>query len=158
MKSNLSGKAYTFINKKMPLLFRLLTSLLLLSLASCGFGTLYGPSYYQDTKLGTGLHRVTFRGGHHPITGELCLLRCAEVCLEQGFTHFEVVDSETGSSLEGSMSSYPFEHHYPSRDAFMDDIPFVAKTIRMISKKEEGKFAYDANEIKTSLRNKYEID
>ena len=40
----------------------------------------------------------------------------------------------------------------------MDDIPFVAKTIRMISKKEEGKFAYDANEIKTSLRNKYEID
>ena len=36
------------------------------------------------------------------------------------------------------MSSYPFEHHYPIRDAFMDDIPFVAKTIRMISKKEEG--------------------
>tara|TARA_B100001093_G_scaffold24362_1_gene21552 strand:+ start:1017 stop:1322 length:306 start_codon:yes stop_codon:yes gene_type:complete len=100
---------------------------------------------------------VTFRGGHHPATGELCLLRCAEVCLEQGFSHFEVVDSETGSSLESGLSSYPFERHYPSRDPFMDDIPFVAKTIRMVKERPKESFAYDAKEIQSSLRRKYEI-
>ena len=56
------------------------------------------------------------------------------------------------------MSSYPFSNIIILADAFMDDIPFVAKTIRMISKKEGREICYDANEIKTSLRNKYEID
>ena len=127
-------------------------------LFSCGLGTLYGPSYYDDTALGEGLSRVTFRGGFHPATGELCLLRCAEVCLEQGFSHFEVVDSETGSSLEGGVASYPFDRHYPSRDPFMDDIPFVAKTIRMLKVKPKDSFAYNASEIQSSLRRKYEIN
>ena len=83
---------HTLLLIRKCLLFRLLTSLLLLSLASCGFGTLYGPSYYHVLGLGTGLHRVTFRGGHHPITGELCSGVLCRSLLEQGFTHFEVVD------------------------------------------------------------------
>ena len=126
-------------------------------LSSCGLGSLYGPSYYEDTALGEGLRRVTFQGGYHPATGELCLLRCSEVCLEQGFSHFEVVDSETGSSLESGLASYPFDRYYPSRDLFMDDIPFVAKTIRMFKEKPKENFAYDAREIQSSLRRKYDI-
>ena len=100
---------------------------------------------------------VTFKGGYHPATGELCLLRCAEVCLEEGFSFFEVVDSETGSSLEGHGSTYPFDQHYPARDRFMDDVPFVAKTIRMLKKKSDQSFAYNAKEIKSSLRRKYKV-
>ncbi|MDG1139456.1 MAG: hypothetical protein P8N49_08060 [Opitutales bacterium] len=125
--------------------------------SSCGVGTLYGPSYYEDTNLGEGLLRVTFKGGYHPATGELCLLRCAEVCLEAGFSYFEVVDSESGSSLEGHGSTYPFDQHYPARDRFMDDVPFVSKTIRMLKAKSENNFVYTAKEIKTSLRRKYEV-
>ena len=141
----------------MRLIFKLSLLFSMVLLSSCGLGTLYGPSYYEDTALGEGLSRVTFRGGYHPATGELCLLRCAEVCLEQGFSHFEVVDSETGSSLESGVASYPFDRHYPARDPFMDDIPFVAKTIRMIKEKTKESFAYDAREIQSSLGRKYEI-
>ncbi len=133
--------------------------LVILSLLAggCGVGTLYGPSYYDDTELGTGLRRVSFKGGYHPATGELCLLRCAELCLEEGFFFFEVVDSETGSSIDGFGSSYPFDHHYPARDRFMDDTPFVAKTIRLLREKPEGDFAYEAQSVSESLRRKYEI-
>jgi len=135
----------------------LLLICVIFGVSSCGVGTLYGPSYYDDTNLGEGLRRVTFKGGYHPATGELCLLRCAEVCLEEGFSFFEVVDSETGSSLEGHGSTYPFDQHYPARDRFMDDVPFVAKTIRMLKKKSDQSFAYNAKEIKSSLRRKYKV-
>jgi hypothetical protein len=134
-----------------------LLPLSLLSIAGCGVGSLYGPSYYDDTNLGEGLRRVTFKGGYHPATGELCLLRCAEVCLEEGYSFFEVVDSETGSSLEGHGSTYPFDQHYPSRDRFMDDVPFVAKTIRMLRQEPDANFVYNASEIKSSLRRKYKV-
>ena len=126
--------------------------------SACGVGSIYGPSYYSDTNLGEKLRRVTFRGGFHPNTGELCLLRCAEVCLEEGYFFFEVVDSESGSSLETHDVSFPFDSHYPSRDRFMDDIPFVSKTIRLLSSEPDEGFAYNAREIKSSLRRKYEIN
>ena len=123
----------------------------------CGVGSIYGPSYFDETKLDDDIQRVTFRGGHHPATGELCLLRCAEVCLSEGFFFFEVVDSETGSSLQNNYTYYPFDRHYPTRDPFMDDIPFVAKTIRLLNSMPEENFAYEAEKIKISLKRKYQI-
>ena len=51
-------------------------------LVSCGARSLYNSSHYGDTRLGDDLFRVTFRGGEHPMSGELCLLRCAELCRE----------------------------------------------------------------------------
>ena len=140
---------------------RLLNLFSLVTLAyfstSCGVGTLYGPSYYADTKLGDDLRRVTFKGGYHPATGELCLLRCSELCLEEGFSFFVVVDSETGSSFDVSGSSFPFDRYNHGRDRFMDDTPFVAKTIRLLRQMPGEGFAYDAKEIRRSLRRKYEI-
>ena len=50
-----------------------------LLLSGCGMGSLYEAIYYDETSLGDGLKRVTFKGGDHPATGDLCLLRCAEV-------------------------------------------------------------------------------
>ena len=46
-------------------------------LVSCRARSLYNSSHYGDTKLGDNLFRVTFRGGEHPMSGELCLLRWA---------------------------------------------------------------------------------
>ena len=137
---------------------------LLLSIASlflfvtgCGVGSLYGPSRYGETKIGENLLRVTFRGGHHPVTGELCLLRCAELCRQAGFTHFEVVDSETGSSLHTIPSAYPFHQHYHMDEPFLEDIPFATKTIRFRNGQPEAGFAYEAVEIEGSIKRKYEI-
>lgn len=141
----------------MPFFIRVLFSVLLILLASCGARSLYNSSHYSETKLGENLMRVTFRGGEHPLSGELCLLRCAELCRQSGFTHFEVVDSETGSSLRNNPSPYPFHRHYYQDDPFLSDIPFVAKTIRLRNSDPEGGFAYEASEIEASLKRKYEI-
>ena len=136
----------------------LVISTLLLLLSGCGVGSLYGPAYYDETSLGENLRRVTFKGGDHPATGELCLLRCAEVTLNTGFSFFEVVDSETGSSLRNAPSAYPFHRHYFHDDPFMEDIPFSAKTIRLLKANPADSFAYDAIEIRSSLKRKYQIE
>ncbi len=120
-------------------------------------GTLYGPAYYDETNLGDGLKRVTFKGGDHPATGDLCLLRCAEVTRGAGYAFFEVVDSESGSSLRHTGVAYPFHRHYHLDEPFVDDIPFVTKTIRMLNEKPEDDFAYNAVEVERSMRRKYEI-
>ena len=120
-------------------------------------GTLYGPAYYDETNLGDGLKRVTFKGGDHPATGDLCLLRCAEVTRGAGYAFFEVVDSESGSSLRHIGAAYPFHRHYHLDEPFVDDIPFVTKTIRMLNEKPEDDFAYNAVEVERSMRRKYEI-
>ena len=135
--------------------FLLLT---ILVLSGCGVGGLYGPAYYDETNLGDGLKRVTFIGGDHQATGDLCLLRCAEVTREEGFVFFEVVDSESGSSLRHTGVAYPFHRHYHLDEPFVDDIPFVTKTIRMLKQKPEDDFAYHAIEVERSMRRKYEIE
>jgi hypothetical protein len=132
-------------------------SFAILLFSGCGMGSLYGPSYYDETSLGDGLKRVTFKGGDHPSTGDLCLLRCAEVTRQAGFTYFEVVDSESGSTLRHTGGAYPFHRHYHLDEPFVDDIPFVTKTIRMLKEKPEENFAYDAVEVERSMRRKYEI-
>jgi hypothetical protein len=126
-------------------------------LSGCGIGGLYGPAYYDETDLGDDLKRVTFKGGEHPATGDLCLLRCAEVTREEGFLFFEVVDSESGSSLRHTGVAYPFHRHYHLDEPFVDDIAFVTKTIRMNKKKPDNGFAYEAVEVERSMRRKYEI-
>ena len=125
--------------------------------SGCGTGTLYSPAYYDETNLGDGLKRVTFKGGDHPATGDLCLLRCAEVTRGAGYAFFEVVDSESGSSLRHTGVAYPFHRHYHLDEPFVDDIPFVTKTIRMLNEKPEDDFAYNAVEVERSMRRKYEI-
>ena len=131
--------------------------LLLLLLSSCGTGALYGPAFYNETKLGDGLQRVTFKGGIHPATGDLCLLRCAEVTRSNGFSYFEVVDSESGSSLRINRTTYPFHRYYYMEEPFMKEIAFVTKTIRMLEEKPVDSFAYSATEVERSFKKKYKI-
>ena len=126
-------------------------------LSGCGVGSLYGPSYYSDTKLGDNVIRVTFRGGDHPMTGDLCLLRCAELTLESGHTHFQVVDSESGSSIDQAGSVYPFERHYHMDSPFLREVTSVTKTIRLHKKEAEVGFSYSARDIRRSMSQKYEI-
>jgi hypothetical protein len=130
---------------------------LCLLFASCGAGSIYGPGYYSETKVGSDVRRVTFRGGDHPMTGDLCLLRCAEVTLESGNAYFQVVDSESGSSIDQVPSAYPFHRHYHMDDPFLRDIAFVTKTIRLLATEAETGFSYDAKEVRNSMRQKYEI-
>lgn len=131
--------------------------LLSVMMCGCGVGSLYGPAYYSETKLGENVRRVTFRGGDHPMTGDLCLLRCAEVTLESGHTHFQVVDSESGSNIDQIGSVYPFERHYHMDSPFLREVTSVTKTIRLLKTDTEVGFSYSAREVRRSMREKYEI-
>jgi len=133
-------------------------SLLLFFLSACGVGSIYNPSYYSETALGEDLFRVTFQGGSAPVTGDLCLLRCAEVTLESKKNFFQVVDSESGNSIRSFPSHYPFHRHQIHEGAFVDDLQFVTKTIRMSEEKPNVGFAYNASNIKSSLVRKYKIN
>ena len=136
--------------------------LLLCSIVSifggCGIGSIYSPAFYSETKVGNDVRRVTFRGGDHPMTGDLCLLRCAELTLESGNSYFEVVDSESGSSIDQVSSTYPFHRYYHLNDPFLHDIAFVTKTIRLLKVQTEDGFSYDARQVSLSIKEKYEID
>jgi len=131
--------------------------LLSVILCGCGVGNLYGPAYYSDTKLGENVRRVTFRGGDHPMTGDLCLLRCAELTLESGHTHFQVVDSESGSNIDQVGSVYPFDQHYHMDSPFIREVTSVTKTIRLLKEEAEVGFSYSASDVRRSMRQKYEI-
>jgi hypothetical protein len=127
------------------------------TICGCGVASLYGPAYYSETKLGENVRRVTFRGGNHPMTGDLCLLRCAEVTLESDHTHFQVVDSESGSNIDQVGSVYPFERHYHMDSSFLRGITSVTKTIRLLKNEAEVGFSYSASEVRRSMRQKYEL-
>ncbi len=142
----------------MCLMPKFLTVPILLILGGCSVGSIYGPGYYSETKVGEDVRRVTFRGGDHPMAGDLCLLRCAEVTLESGHAYFQVVDSESGSSIDQIPSAYPFHKHYHMADSFFQDTAFVTKTIRMLKHEAADGFSYDAEEVNRSIRAKYEID
>jgi len=136
----------------------LLLSLFYLFFASgCGTGSLYTPAYYSDTELGDNVRRVTFRGANHPVTGDLCLLRCAEVTLESGNSYFQVVDSESGSNIDQIGSAYPFDRHYHADTPFLHEVTSVTKTIRILAEDVSSGFAYDAQEVSRSMRKKYDI-
>ena len=137
---------------------RLFLFLSFLSLFACGAGSIYNTSYYSETELGDELFRVTFQGGRAPMTGDLCLLRCAEVTLSAGKKYFQVVDSESGNSFNSFPSSYPFHHGQINDDPFVNDIAFVTKTIRVMDQEPTVGFGYEANLIKVSISKKYEIN
>jgi len=126
--------------------------------AGCGVGSFYGPGSYSETKVGEDVRRITFRGGDHPMTGDLCLLRCSEVTLESGYSYCQVVDSESGSSIDQLPSAYPFQRHYHMEDSFFHDTAFVTKTIRMLMHEAKDGFSYDAQQVGQSIRSKYGIE
>lgn len=132
--------------------------LFLSALYGCGAGSIYNTSYYSETEIGDHIFRVTFQGGRAPMTGDLCLLRCAEVTLSAGKKYFEVVDSESGNSFNSFPSSYPFHRGQINDDPFVNDIAFVTKTIRVMDEKPATGFGYEANLVKSSISKKYEIN
>ena len=91
------------------------------------------------------------------MTGDLCLLRCAELTLKSGGTHFQVVDSESGSNIDQVGSIYPFEQHYHMDSPFLREVTSVTKTIRVRKEEAEVGFSYSASDIRRSMSQKYKI-
>lgn len=117
---------------------------------------------YYDTLLQPGVYDITFNA--NSATGikkakDFALLRSAEVCLENGYKTFAVVNTEDNSKTETGLIAAPAPYSRGEGSSFYY-IP-VSETNPRISmiiqcSHEEDLF-FKAADIKLSLRNKYQL-
>lgn len=133
---------------------------------------------FSETQLDKNVFRVSFKGNGY--TGseraeDFALLRSAELTLQNGFTHFAIVDGRqsndygvittpTQSYTTGSVTSYGNTAYGSARttttggQSFIIKKPSSTNTIVCFNgKPENGMFTYDAQFLYQSLARKYQI-
>lgn len=116
---------------------------------------------YFDTMLQKGVYDITFNAnGETEIkqAQDYALLRAAEVCLENGYRSFSVVNSANNSKTETDMvtntNTYNKNYSYSYSYLVSETKPRVSIIIQCSP--EENLF-FNAESIKESLRKKYRI-
>jgi hypothetical protein len=156
--------------------------MLVIALILTGCATAYQPDGYgggfSETQLDKNLFKVTFRGNgwtKPEVTDDFALLRGAELTLNNGFTHFAIIDSQLrderrsyttptqsyttananayGNSVYGTAqtTTYGGQTIHSSRPT---------KTIVMVcfdEKPDIQEFVYDAKFICNSIGKKYDV-
>lgn len=134
-----------------------LGGVLLVSL--CGCATTYhskgATGGFTESQISGNFWRVNFRG--NGFTGDqrskdFALLRCAELTLQKGFSHFILVDANTVNAAN------PWRALLYSPSALVPQ-PSSTNTILMFDDKPnvDGGTIYDANEICSSIGKKYNV-
>jgi hypothetical protein len=105
---------------------------------------------YTDTQLSPNVFRISFRGNGYTRperADELALLRCADVTLLNGFTHFTIVDSQYREK-HGMFTT--------GGQVYMTTEPSTTRTIMCFhGKPDTSSLIYDAAFICNSIGNKY---
>ena len=153
-----------------------------LALAGCGSATKYQPEAwdggFNETQLDTNLFKVTFHGNQYSKRDrveEMALLRCADVALSHGFTHFVIVDGRNNEDV--SSFTAPVETHTTSKkkkqgdgesetrsstyttggQTYVSVKPSTVNTIMTFKKKpDRAEMVYDAKFLCGSLGRKYQ--
>jgi hypothetical protein len=79
---------------------------------------------YTETRLDENIWTVRFAGNGYTSGGratDFCMLRCAELCLENGFSHFIIVSAESNASVSTHTTpstSYTTGNAYTSGNAY----------------------------------------
>ena len=125
---------------------KILTVLLCLSLVGCatGYHSKAFTGGYSNMKLQDNIFKVTFRGNAYSSmerTGDFALLRSAEITIENGYKYFVVL--ETNSFIK--IFSYIMPATDMTIECFQDKPANVKGMI------------YDAEQIKTNIKNAYNI-
>ena len=95
--------------------------LLFISGCATGYGSHGLSGGYSSSQLQPNVFQVRFQGNGYTSMSrarDFCLLRCAELCLENGFTHFELVDKSSRVSVSTyrtpTQSHTSFKSNYTS--------------------------------------------
>jgi len=133
---------------------------------------------YSDTQLSENVFQVYFQGNGYTSeerASDLCLLRCAELTSQNGFSHFIIMDSSVKSKYSiytepstshtsGNIYSYGNNaYHNETTYTYGGGSYLVAKpriTIKIICfnvKPEDNGLCYDAEFIIKSISGKYGI-
>ena len=146
----------------------LLISILLLA----GCATPYQQSGllggFNEIRLSDNSFRVTFNGNAHTPSDKAsnyCLLRCAELCLENGYKHFVLISENT--HIENStyssptyartthIGNYRYTRVYGGQ-TYSQNVPTSTNEMLCFEEKPEG-YSYDASYIKDSFMEEYQL-
>jgi hypothetical protein len=156
--------------------------LLLVGLALGGCATTYQPQGFSggftETQLDTNVFRISFKGNGFTNVDraeELALLRCAEVVLQHGFTHFVITDGRTRmnqssfttpvqATTTGTVSTFGNTAHGSATTTMtggqtvVTNKPSSTNTIVAFKgRPDTGGMVYDAQFLYDSLSKKYDI-
>ena len=148
---------------------KVINLILLATLTSCSSHYQRASQYYAegfiDVRIGRDAFKVTYNGS--PFTDlhtavDFCLLRCAEITLERGFTYFRVTKDTAGISqylvknpdVYGTINGNPVK----ISGAYTEGIPRAVATNIIVCRNEVPageKDFMNAKQIKTYIREKH---
>ena len=158
-----------------------LVAVLLTLISLTGCATSYqGIAYtggYSETRLAENVFRVSFKGNAYTSrerAADFALLRSAELTLENGYTHFVIIDAEdyskvstytTPTTSNTTASAYGSGNYiYGSAtttttggETHNISKPRRSNVIMLFKHKPQGTFSYNADFLKRELRKKYGI-
>jgi len=113
---------------------------------------------YYDSILQQGMYEITFNGNSDAsvtTAQDYALLRAAEICLENGYKTFDIINSKDNSKTEtgGYVNHYG---RYQSTTYISSST--YPKIVLIIKCSKEKNLTFIAEEIKTNLRKKYNLD
>ena len=113
---------------------------------------------YSDSVLQQGMYEITFNGNSDTqvtTAQDYALLRAAEICLENGYQTFEIINLKDNSTTEtGAFTNY-YGRYYASTYVTSSTYPKITLIIKC---SKEKNLTFIAEEIKTNLRKKYNLD
>tara|TARA_B100000161_G_C33517265_1_gene399347 strand:- start:370 stop:1014 length:645 start_codon:yes stop_codon:yes gene_type:complete len=156
----------------------LFSIIIILFLVSCGtqYQATSWTGGYSETQLGENMFKVYFQGNGYTSSqkaADMCLLRCAEICIEKGYKYFAIIDASektTQSSFTtpiqthttGTVNYYGGNTLYGSSNSFttggqtfLVSKPSANNTIVMLNEKQKEGITYDAKFLYESLGKKY---
>jgi hypothetical protein len=158
---------------------KLLKALPLLLLTACAtnYQPVSGTGGFSETRLAPNVFRVEFRGNAYTDSGrveDFAMLRAAEVTLASGFRYFAIAGEQDISShgamvlpgqttAQGSATTFGNTTYASvTTQRTPDQVvgitkPAVTKTIVCFQEQPQGAYAFDAEFLATSIRQKYNI-
>ena len=128
---------------------------------------------YTETRLDENIWTVRFEGNGYTSTGrntDYCMLRCAELCLENGFSHFIIASSDSDTSIRThttpstastTVNSYTGKATttISGGNSYTIETPRSANTIVCFKEKpERAGIAYSAQFVRESIMTKYKLN
>lgn len=165
LKNNLASDKIKLISKGEKVMNKLKIILMLSCIISvCACATSYKQAKsltatgYYDSILQEGMYEITFNGNSDTqitTAQDYALLRAAEICIENEYQTFDIINLKDNSKTEtGAFTNY-YGRYYASTYITSSTYPKITLIIKCSKNKD---LTFIAQEIKTNLRKKYQLD
>jgi len=110
---------------------------------------------YSETQLASDVYSVRFQGNGYTMTeraNDFCLLRCAELTIQNGYKYFTIISNKEGSN--GALAST----NAIGNTIAIAGYPSDNNVIKLLKDKPEtNAIVYEASFMANSIKSKYKI-